>query len=111
MITQIFLSSIIIFIIYKTILSYRKEKLSLVFIVLWVLLWLTILFFVLDVRALVFIAHSFGIGRGVDFAIYISILFLLYVFYKVLVKVEKMNRDMTKIVREIAISNAKLRKK
>ena len=48
-----------------------------------------------------------GIGRGVDFALYVSIISLFYLIYIINLKVEKLNRDLTKIIRKIAIENEK----
>lgn len=67
------------------------------------LLWISALYFVLNPNLLIEIANEIGIGRGVDLAIYLSILLLFYLAYKILVKLEKINRDITKMVRNSAL--------
>ncbi len=53
------------------------------------------------------IASFFGVEKGADLAIYISILLLFYLMFKVLVKVEELDKNITKIVREIALKENK----
>jgi len=47
------------------------------------------------------------VEKGADLAIYISILFLFYLVFKLIVKFDKQERDMTKLVREIALKKNK----
>ena len=49
------------------------------------------------------LANLTGVGRGVDVIIYLSIIALFYMVYRSYVKMENMEREITKLVREIAI--------
>jgi hypothetical protein len=102
--SQIFLSTIIFFILVKTIINLRREKLiDKTFYWLWIGFWLVVLFLIHFTGILSSLAHLLGIGRGVDLAVYTSIIlifYLLFVFFKRLNKIEK---EITKIVREIAM--------
>ncbi|MRJ03309.1 MAG: DUF2304 domain-containing protein [Epsilonproteobacteria bacterium] len=53
------------------------------------------------------VAHIFGIGRGVDLVIYLSIATLTLIVAILYAKVKGSERAMTKIVRKIAIMEAK----
>jgi small membrane protein len=102
--SQLILSVVILFILFKTWRSYRKKQISISFFVLWILLWLIGLFVIFYPGLLTKVANLLNIGRGVDFALYVSIILIFYLIYKINLKIGKMNRDLTKIVRKISIS-------
>ena len=72
---------------------------------LWLAVWafLGIVAIVPDVTS--FLATIFGVGRGVDLAIYLGIILLYYLIFKIYVRIERMERDLTKLVRKIAVDN------
>lgn len=43
-------------------------------------------------------------GRGIDILFYLAVILLFYLVFKVRLKMEKMEKDLTKISRELAIS-------
>jgi hypothetical protein len=45
------------------------------------------------------------VGRGVDLVIYISVLILFYLIFRTLVRLDKIEKDITKIVREVALKD------
>lgn len=102
-ISQALLSTIIIFIIYKTVISFKKGNLSKNFTLTWLLLWGGVLFFIFEQNTLIKIAHLVGISRGVDLVIYISIILLFYLIYRIFYNLNKINQKMTKIIREDAL--------
>ncbi len=52
-------------------------------------------------------ADMIGVGRGVDVAIYFALLLIFYILFRLLVRLEKMERNITKIVRRIALDRKK----
>jgi hypothetical protein len=48
-------------------------------------------------------SRLFGIGRGADFVIYLAVALLFIVIFRLELKIERMNRDITKVVRTNAI--------
>ncbi len=52
------------------------------------------------------VAHFFGIGRGVDFFIYISISFLLFGYFRIYYHLLKQEEKITLLVRHAAIQEA-----
>ena len=101
--SQLILSALIIFIIIKTATSFKKKHITKLFFVLWNFFWLTILYFIYYPGLLVGLAKRLGVGRGVDLAIYVSIICLFYLIYRVFIKIQKIDKQITKIVRELAI--------
>ena len=52
------------------------------------------------------IAQIFGVGRGVDIIVYISLVLLFYLVFRIYVIIEDLRHEVTSIVREIALSNS-----
>ncbi len=48
-------------------------------------------------------ARLVGVGRGADLAIYVSLIALFYLVFRLYVKIEDVERDVTKLVRTIAL--------
>lgn len=105
--SQLLLSTIIIFIIYKTIKSYKRGNLSKIFTLTWLLLWVGVLFFIFEQHLLIRLAHLVGISRGVDLVIYLSIILTFYLIYRIFANLNDLNQKITKIAREHALKNAK----
>lgn len=51
------------------------------------------------------IADILGVGRGVDAIVYTTLAILLYLVYKLFERTERLEREITKLVREIAIKD------
>jgi len=51
------------------------------------------------------IATNLGIGRGADLIFYISIILLFYLIFKIYIKIEKIERNITKLTRKDALDN------
>ena len=48
-------------------------------------------------------ANILGVGRGVDAVIYLALILLFYMQFKNYVKMEKIEQDVSKVVKEIAL--------
>lgn len=69
----------------------------------WIIFWL-----VADVAALfpglsTRVANRFGIGRGSDFVLYLSIAVMFFLLFRLHIKIEMIQRDITKVVRKDAL--------
>lgn len=53
------------------------------------------------------LGRIFGLPRGADVLVYASIIFLFYFVLLLLRKIEATREEVTKLVRELAIQNAK----
>jgi hypothetical protein len=75
--------------------------------VLWSLLWIGAAVVVLlpDVSSV--FAKAVGVGRGVDAVVYLAILFLYYLVFRVFVRLEKIDRDITAVVRETGLRRSR----
>lgn len=72
----------------------------------WGLLWLGAAFAVARPEITSDIAHVLGIARGTDLVLYFAILGMLFGFFTFYVRLRRMESDLTRIVRELAIRSA-----
>lgn len=83
--------------------KYRDRTFSLRESVLWTVLWLAvgIVFWQPEITSR--LAEFFGIGRGADLIVYIAIIVIVYLLFRLFVHVDKMDRQITKLVRTMAL--------
>jgi hypothetical protein len=105
MLIQFLIVAIALFIIIRIILGFKKGSISRKNLIFWVGLWLIISVIVLLPQTTNFFAKILGVGRGTDVAIYLSIVFIFYLLFKLGLRLEKIEREITKIVREIAVKS------
>lgn len=91
----------------RAILRFRNGQISILEFSLWSVLWLGVGGAVVRPEWGVPIAGFLGIGRPIDVAIYASIVMLFYLVFKAYVKLEAIERDITKLVRHTAIEHRK----
>lgn len=103
LIIQVFASVFILFILLKVFFRLRDQRISRGSFAFWTLLWVAggILFWhpELSNRA----ARFLQVGRGVDAIMYVSIVSLFYLLFRVFNRFEKLEGDITRLVRELAI--------
>lgn len=104
---QLLVTVFIVFILLKLFLQKQKNKISFLSFLIWFLLWLMVLivFWLPDTTS--YLASWLGIGRGADLVVYVSILVLFYMIFRVFVRLSKIEDAITKIVRSDAIQNVK----
>lgn len=105
--SQILLSGVIAIIVYKTIRSYLANKISLLFTIFWLGFWTMVLIALFLPGWLDFIAKPLGVGRGVDFAVYSSIIVLFYFVYRIYSHIMRIEANLTKIIRKETIYKSK----
>jgi len=96
-----------LFALSKAFFRYKKHEISSKELILWAIFWAMVVTATLWHRTTDIIAEIFGVERGADFLVYLSVIVLFFLIFKVLVKIEKIERDITKIVREVAVKDVK----
>ncbi len=107
------LMGIIVFslLIIATLILWHRKELSVSAMLIWVAIWLFLLLFVLFPNFSIEIASFVGVGRGVDLVIYVFIVLLLISNLYFFIKLEELDRELTRLVRIIALKDLKKRKK
>ena len=95
------------FAVSRALLRAKDKKISLGELLFWLTIWSGLVFVVFFPSITGLVADVVGIGRGIDVIIYASIGLLFYLIFRLYVKLEETQQDLTKIVRELAIMNKK----
>jgi len=90
------------------VLTWRRSKqgaLSRLGAFLWSGLWIAAIVVVLRPEVATFFASMVGVGRGADAVIYVSIIILFYLVFRIFLRLDKLDRDITQLVRKVSIAN------
>jgi hypothetical protein len=87
--------------------SLKRKKISRGEFFLWSILWITLLLASIFPNAFSWLSEILGIGRVVDLIIYGSVFLLFLLVFKLFVKIDSQEKEMTKLVREIAIKRVR----
>lgn len=103
MVIQFIATGIIVIILGQLALKVIKDKTSLFKLMFWVIFWAIALIFIwLPTGLLDKLGDLFGVGRGIDVLVYLSIIFLFYTNLRLNNKVEQLEKEITKLVRDKA---------
>jgi len=102
---QVFFGIVVILMIIRHSLLLKRGNLRLRKYIIFLTFWIALLLAIMFPEETNKIARFFNITRGADFFIYISIMVIFYILFRLFEKMEKIERDITKIVREIALMN------
>lgn len=73
--------------------------------------WMVLFFLagvaVIDPLYLTYVALKLGIGRGVDVALYTSVILLFYLIFRTNVMLENLRHELTELVRKLALQELK----
>lgn len=106
MIVQILFSLFILFAFSRVVLRYRENSIGFFAFIFWSILWVVISIFLWYPDISSILANWVGIGRGVDVLIYVSIVIIFYFLFRLYVRHEEANRNITNIVRHQALHDA-----
>ena len=108
MIIRYVATGIIVIIYGQLVLRVIKDKTSLFKIFFWLFFWAGALVLIwLPPNTIDKIGQFFGVEKGLDLVVYISIIILFYIVLRIYNKVDKLQKDITKLVRELAKRDAK----
>ena len=102
-ITKFLITIFVFFALSRVVLRFKESKVSLVALIGWVLLWSSVELIVWIPAAASSVAQILGIGRGADLIIYSSIVILFYLIFRIYVKFEDLERQITQIVQTVAL--------
>ncbi len=111
MLIQILLTIFIIFALTRIVFKFKQNKLKPTEFFSWALLWLAGLVVVWLPNATTKIANFLGIGRGADLIFYLSLVIIFYLLFKIYLRIENIEKNITKFTKTEAINNASFQKK
>lgn len=72
----------------------------------WILIWIAALIGTLLPKTTTQIASIFGVGRGVDVIVYISLVLLFYLVFRIYVMIQDIRHEITSVIRKVALRDA-----
>ena len=100
------------FVIMRVLLKYIQHSISLREWLLWTLFWIVVVIMTFLPQTADILASRVGLetGRGVDLAVYSAVPILFYLVFRLFTRIDKLEHNITTIVRELAIKNTKKEK-
>ena len=106
-IIQILIIVFALFAITRTIRQFKRGALTRTWLLFWILFWFgTGLVAVLPQTTDV-IARFVGVGRGADVVIYVSLTALFYFIFRLYIKIEQVESEVTHLVRKLSLDEFK----
>jgi len=106
---QILISIFVALVVAKLMQQRQRSKISNLSFATWLVLWLIVLIVFWQPSATSYLALWLGIGRGADLVVYVAIIALFYLQLKIFTKFNKIDSEITKLVRKEALRDDKER--
>lgn len=87
----------------KAIFQCYKGRLSRSGLFYWIILWLSAGVIVAWPNSTSYFAKIFGIGRGVDLVVYLSLVLIFFLIFRLIIVLEKQKKEITKLTQELAL--------
>lgn len=110
-IIQILITVFAIFALSRTIWQFKRGVLTFMWLLIWLVFWLSVGFVAVLPQTADMVARVVGVGRGADAVIYASLLALFYLIFRVYIKIEQVEREVTGLVRKLALDEIDVEEK
>ncbi len=107
MIIKILLLAFIAFALFRLWRRHYAQAISTRWLLLWLAFWIAAAVVVAVPEVTTRLAQAVGVGRGSDLAIYVAVLGAYYILFRIMVRLERMERDISKLVEELALNKMK----
>lgn len=108
---QIVLILFILFAISRVYLRAREKIISIQVAFFWTLIWIGAFIIIVLPDTTTRLASYFGVGRGVDVIVYISLALLFYLVFRIFVMIEDIRHEITSLIRIIALQKSSKKNK
>ena len=104
LIQQTIALTVILVLIWRAVARYRKKELTSREFFYWLVFWLAISVAVIFLKQIDAWVESLGFdAKGLDVLVYGAIIFLFYLIFRIYIRLEKIEKNITKVVRRIAL--------
>lgn len=94
-----------LFAITRTILQFKKGAVTRMWLLFWILFWAGAGTVAALPQTADMVARVVGVGRGADVVIYASVIALFYLIFRLYVKIEQVEGDITRLVRKLSLDD------
>lgn len=102
---QIIVSIFALFALVRVFDQFRKKKLGAMWMLAWFVFWALVVIAVFLPQTTQTLANILGVGRGVDVVIYLALVALFFLVFKLFVKLESVEQEISKLVRKISLDD------
>lgn len=95
------------FAVSRAVLRAKDKQISIAELFFWLAVWTGLIVVLIFPQLTSFVADLVGIGRGIDVVVYTSIALLFYLIFRLYVKLDEREREITRVVRELAFMKKK----
>ena len=104
MFQQIIALLVIIFFLFRLVRQRKNKQIGRMEFFLWFFFWILSVFVIVFIKKIDILVADLGFSAsGIDVLLYLSVAALFYLIFRLRLKLEKIDREITKIVRSIAI--------
>ncbi|KKP69547.1 hypothetical protein A2X44_03370 [candidate division CPR3 bacterium GWF2_35_18] len=103
MFLQIVVSIFVAAVLLEIWVNYKKHQLSILSFIFWSCIWSAVVLVVWFADVTVLIANLINIQRGIDSVVYLSIVVLFYLVFRIILKLEKIEKRIETVVRKKAL--------
>ncbi|MEM4264027.1 MAG: DUF2304 family protein [Candidatus Woesearchaeota archaeon] len=100
---QVIAIIVALFAVSRAFLRLREHKISVPAFIFWAIVWIAVVIVASIPDITFYFSKLIGISRGMDVVVYFSILLLFYLVFRIYVKLEALDNNITKLTRTIAI--------
>ncbi|MBI4592271.1 DUF2304 family protein [Candidatus Uhrbacteria bacterium] len=102
-IIQILIIVFALFAVTRTVLQFTNGAVTRRWLLFWILFWMVAGIVAALPQTADAVARVVGVGRGADAVIYVSLVVIFYLIFRLYVKIEQVESEITRLVRKLAI--------
>jgi len=96
-----------LFALSRALLLFKENKISFKELLFWAIIWIGVIIFSLSKRIMGMFAEFTGLQRPIDALLIISVILLFYLIYRIYAKFDKVEQNITLLVRKTAYKKKK----
>lgn len=102
-IIQVLIIVFALFAITRTILQFKRGAVTRTWLFFWILFWVLAGIVATLPQTADTVARLVGVGRGADVVIYLSLVVIFYLIFRLYVKIEQVEGEITRLVRKLSM--------
>jgi len=103
---QFLIVGLSILVLFRTVLGFKRKKVTPKLFIFWMLIWTVVIIVAVLPQITDPLSKMLGVGRGADVAIYFAIFLIFFLVYKIMVRLEKIEHEITKIIRHLSLKDS-----
>lgn len=107
---QVLILAFALFAITRTILQFKRRAVTRRWLLFWILFWMTAGMVAALPQTADIVARFVGVGRGADVVIYTSLIVIFYLIFRLYVKIEQVESEITRLVRKLSLDDLEEKK-